>query len=151
MEKPDCIENGGIRIANATRQGYLFCPVGGLCDTSYPKSMLRRGRVQHNGMICPTITRNPDNLWILEKIDEDGLPVFRKLSARECFRLMGVREKDIDKIESAGLSQNQMKALAGNSIVTECLTDVFRTMFIEDGTEEPDGSSMESAGKSPLF
>lgn len=41
----------------------------------------------------------------------------RKLTPRECFRLMGVPEDDIDKIQAAGISKTQQYKMAGNSIV----------------------------------
>ena len=60
----------------------------------------------------------------------------RKLTPRECFRLMGVDDKDIDKIQAAGVSNSGQYKLAGNSIVVDVLFHIFRKMFIE--TEEPD-------------
>lgn len=63
----------------------------------------------------------------------------RKLTPRECFRLMGVDDKDIDKMQAAGISQSGQYKLAGNSIVVDVLFHIFRKMFIEtdqdfDGT-----------------
>ena len=60
----------------------------------------------------------------------------RKLTPRECFRLMGVDDKDIDKMQAAGISQSGQYKLAGNSIVVDVLFHIFRRMFID--TEEPD-------------
>ena len=45
-----------VKIKQATKQGYALCEVGGVADLSYPDSKTRRGRVQGNGQICPTIT-----------------------------------------------------------------------------------------------
>ena len=59
----------------------------------------------------------------------------RKLTPRECFRLMGVDDKDIDKIQAAGVSNSGQYRLAGNSIVVDVLFHIFRKMFIET---EPD-------------
>ena len=63
----------------------------------------------------------------------------RKLTPRECFRLMGVDDKDIDTMQAAGISQGGQYKLAGNSIVVDVLFHIFRKMFIEtdqdfDGT-----------------
>lgn len=55
----------------------------------------------------------------------------RKLTPRECFRLMGVDDKDIDKIQDAGISNSAQYKLAGNSIVVDVLFHIFRKMFIE--------------------
>lgn len=55
----------------------------------------------------------------------------RKLTPRECFRLMGVDDADIDKIQAAGISNSSQYKLAGNSIVVDVLFHLFRKMFIE--------------------
>lgn len=56
----------------------------------------------------------------------------RKLTSRECFRLMGCRDSDIDKMQSAGISESQQYKLAGNSIVVDCLVNgIFKNLFIE--------------------
>ena len=59
----------------------------------------------------------------------------RKLTPRECFRLMGVDDKDIDKMQAAGISQSGQYKLAGNSIVVDVLFHIFRKMFIETDNE----------------
>lgn len=53
----------------------------------------------------------------------------RKLTPRECFRLMDVSEQDIDKIQNSGVSNSQQYKMAGNSIVVNCLYVIFRNMF----------------------
>ena len=55
----------------------------------------------------------------------------RKLTPRECFRLMGVDDADIDKIQAAGISNSSQYKLAGNSIVVDNLYHIFRKMFID--------------------
>lgn len=60
----------------------------------------------------------------------------RKLTPRECFRLMDVADSDIDKIQQAGISKTQQYKLAGNSIVVSCLYHVFRKMFIDHSNEQ---------------
>lgn len=55
----------------------------------------------------------------------------RKLTERECFRLMGVEDSDIDKIQAAGISKTQQYKMAGNSIVVDVLYHIFRKMFVE--------------------
>lgn len=58
-----------VKIRQATKQGFALCEVGGVADFSYPDSKTRRGRVQGNGQICPTITS--DGMWIC-KIEKGG-------------------------------------------------------------------------------
>ena len=59
----------------------------------------------------------------------------RKLTPKECFRLMGVSEADIDKIQSSGVSQSQQYKMAGNSIVVDVLEHIFRKLFVDTGQE----------------
>ena len=56
-----------VKIKQATKQGYVLCEVGGVADFSYPDSKTRRGRVQGNGQICPTITSEVVMICKIEK------------------------------------------------------------------------------------
>lgn len=60
----------------------------------------------------------------------------RKLTPCECFRLMGVSESDIDKIQSAGISKTQQYKMAGNSIVVDVLYYIFKKMFVDKSCED---------------
>lgn len=55
----------------------------------------------------------------------------RKLTPRECFRLMGLHDDDIDKIQVAGISNTQQYKMAGNSIVVDVLEAIFKNLFME--------------------
>ena len=54
----------------------------------------------------------------------------RKLTERECFRLMGVDDDRIDVIANSGVSRSAQYKMAGNSIVVDVLYHIFRTAFI---------------------
>lgn len=56
----------------------------------------------------------------------------RKLTERECFRLMGVDDKDIDTIQASGVSRSAQYKMAGNSIVVDVLYHIFRQAFTSD-------------------
>lgn len=56
----------------------------------------------------------------------------RKLTPRECFRLMGVDDTDIDAVQQAGISNSQQYKLAGNSIVVDVLYHIFRKAFCKE-------------------
>lgn len=64
------------------------------------------------------------------KVLEYGFRI-RKLTPRECFRLMGMRDDDIDKIQAAGTSNTQQYKMAGNSIVVDVLEAIFKNLFME--------------------
>lgn len=53
----------------------------------------------------------------------------RKLTPKECFRLMGVKDEDYNKLT---VSDSQKYKQAGNSIVVDVLMAIFENMFIKD-------------------
>lgn len=59
----------------------------------------------------------------------------RKLTPRECFRLMDVCESDIDKIQASGVSESQQYKMAGNSIVVACMVGIFKNLFTNEEEE----------------
>ena len=86
---------------------------------------------------CLTTIPTKDNL-IATMIQQDNEPRYRirKLTPKECFRLMDVDDADIDKIQAAGISNSQQYKMAGNSIVVACLYHLFRKMFTETHNED---------------
>ena len=59
----------------------------------------------------------------------------RKLTPRECLRLMDMDDSDIDKLMAAGTSNTQLYKMAGNSIVVNVLYHIFRKMFVNKENE----------------
>ena len=53
----------------------------------------------------------------------------RKLTPKECWRLMGFDDSDFDKAKVAGISNSQLYKQAGNSIVVNVLQYIFRNLF----------------------
>ena len=53
----------------------------------------------------------------------------RKLTPKECWRLMGFDDTDIDKAISIGMSNTQLYKQAGNSIVVNVLDSIFGEML----------------------
>lgn len=65
----------------------------------------------------------------------------RKLTPKECFRLMGVEDADIDKMQASGLSNSAQYKLAGNSIVVDVLYHIFRKVLIETDVDMRKGEA----------
>ena len=86
--------------------------------------------------ICPTITSSAWQDNNLLSLVESGEYRIRKLTPRECSRLMGLEDCDIDKIQSTGISNSQQYKLAGNSIVVDVLYHLFRKLFVDMGNEK---------------
>lgn len=56
----------------------------------------------------------------------------RKLTPKECWRLMGFSDEDFEKAEKVN-SNSQLYKQAGNSIVVDVLEELFCMMLDEDG------------------
>lgn len=122
--------NNFLVIPEATAQGYAEAYEGDSVNLAVPNSKTRRGRVgkqMANTLDCGC------QQGVVEK---DVRYRIRKLTPRECFRLMGVEDKDIDTIQGAGISNSQMYKMAGNSIVVDTLYHLFRKMFCETENEQ---------------
>ena len=59
----------------------------------------------------------------------DGIRI-RKLTPRECWRLMGVKDEQYDRLH--GISKTQLYKMAGNSIVVDVLMAIFKNLLISD-------------------
>lgn len=171
-----------VLIKQATKDGFIPCKVGGCFDSSYPNSKNRRGMVQGDGDIVPTLTAgSSENINYIEpvngfyeqaietaerenaqpgdvvdafnkKVLKDGisptittrpegkktaiLPVtqqyrIRKLTPKECWRLMGYTDEDFEKAAAVN-SNTQLYKQAGNAIVKQVLMAIFSQMIPEN-------------------
>lgn len=75
---------------------------------------------------------------IIEDPQQERTYKIRKLTPRECYRLMGFSDEDFDKVKACGISDSQCYKQAGNSIVVNCLMAIFTNMFKD--TEYMDSS-----------
>lgn len=113
-----------VNIKQATKDGYIRCKVGGgIADLSYPNSKTRRGRVQMEGDLSPTLTATNTDICRIE-------PQYRirKLTPKECWRLMGFTDEDFEKAAEVN-SNTQLYKQAGNSIVKDVLMAIFKQML----------------------
>lgn len=123
-----------------------------LSDESYNKlNALLSTWIPEDGalrdVICYTLNE-ADRCMLREEFlqfCEDIMPVvmrIRKLTPRECFRLMGVSEPDIDTMLSSGISNSACYRLAGNSIVVDVMTALFDKMFVNTDEEKIAGMQL---------
>lgn len=118
------VENNKVAIKQATKQGYIECEIGGVADLSYPDSKTRRGSVQDNGNVSPTITATETGICKIES------PIrIRKLTPRETFRLMGFSDENFDAAQKVGISNSQLYKQAGNSIVVDVLYYIYVELY----------------------
>nr|DAK81743.1 MAG TPA: Cytosine specific methyltransferase [Bacteriophage sp.] len=118
-----------VLVKQATKQGYAECELGGVADLSFPDSDTRRGRVQERGSLCPTIMAQNQELCRIETQYR-----IRKLTPRECGRLMGVSDEDIDRMAAVN-SNTQLYKQFGNSIVVDVMCAMFKNLNIDQGCD----------------
>jgi DNA (cytosine-5)-methyltransferase 1 len=89
------------------------------------------GNVWDKDALSPTLTTmgggNRQPMVLDEKII--GGYRIRKLTPKECWRLMGFSDKDFYAAQSAGVSNSQLYKQAGNSIVVNVLEEIFKKLF----------------------
>ena len=108
-DRPCSTNYVAIRTANKT--SYDIAIDGDGVDLAYPESNTRRGRVGHG--VSKTLPTS-DSQGVL-----DGARI-RKLTPKECWRLMGFDDADFDKASKVN-SNTQLYKQAGNSIVVNVL------------------------------
>ena len=110
-----------IKVAVANKQGYEEANPGDYVNITYPGSKTKRGRVGEG--VAHTLTCGDGNAVITENVR------IRKLTPRECLRLMGWKDEQIDKIVAAKISGTQQYRQAGNGIVVQVLEAIFKALF----------------------
>lgn len=137
------MEEKFIGIRQATKDGFLKMEIGGVADLLYPSSKSRRGRIQGEGKICPTIATSNGMCKVMDRamvektigktrvedflVDDYGI---FKLSPRELGRLQGVTDDDITKMMAVNSNTQCMKQF-GNSICVPMLMAVFSQLNIK--------------------
>ena len=101
-----------------------------------PRRNMQRFEPRTDGVSNTLTSVSKDNYLIEPDVKKHPKYRIRKLTPRECFRLMDVDDADIDKIQGAGICNSQQYKLAGNSIVVNVLYHIFRKMFIDTENEQ---------------
>lgn len=121
-----------LAIPEATSKGYAEAYEGDSVNLAVPNSKTRRGRV---GKQMANTLDTGCQQGVVEQENSVRYRI-RKLTPRECFRLMGVDDVDIDKIQGAGISNSQQYKMAGNSIIVDTLYYIIRKLFVDKGCEK---------------
>ena len=111
-----------LKIKVATKQGYEKAEQGDYVNITFPSSKTKRGRVGRG--IAQTLTCGDGNAIVTENVR------IRKLTPRECLRLMGWSNEQINKITAANVSATQQYRQAGNGIVVQVLEFIFKALFL---------------------
>lgn len=92
--------------------------------TSEQRNSLSKYIESDNG-VMPTLTTRPDCLGYATLPPNIRI---RKLTPKECWRLMGFDDCDIEKAQAAGVSNAQLYKQAGNSIVVNVLEGILKNL-----------------------
>ena len=149
--------NTFLAIKNATKKGYTEAEDGDGIDISsrmeYHRGTVQKGKTQtintmggeNNGVVvvgnytpskhnasrivdqnysAPTVMENHGTITATQTSDLK----IRKLTPKECFRLMGVKDEDYEKC-AKNQSDSSLYHLAGDSIVVNVLMAIFKEML----------------------
>ena len=108
-------------IKNATAKGYLEAEEGDGVDIS-SRMEYHRGTVQKGKTQTLSTMGGESNGVVVDDLK------IRKLTPKECFRLMGVKDEDYEKV-AKNQSDSSLYHLAGDSIVVNVLMAIFKEMF----------------------
>lgn len=101
---------------------------GEVVNHSYTTSEQRNSLskyIESNNGVMPTLTTRPDCLGYATLPPNIRI---RKLTPKECWRLMGFDDSDFEKAEKVN-SNNQLYKQAGNSIVVNVLEAIFKNLL----------------------
>lgn len=85
------------------------------------------GSVYNKNGLCPTITTEASQNWNILLNDN---PRIRKLTPKECWRLMGFDDEDFEKASQVN-SATQLYKQAGNSIVVNVIEAIYDNLLID--------------------
>ena len=81
----------------------------------------KANRIYDEKGIAPTLTQQEEKILTNIKI--------RKLTPKECWRLMGFDDESFEKAQNVPMSNTQLYKQAGNSIVVNVLEKIFKNLF----------------------
>ena len=145
-ENPNYTGNNGKSLINknnfstiTTREGNTKCDTSNYVSNVLPSNFdlkvfknleiykgKQAGSIYNINYLIPTLTTKSSLNWNI-LIEENFLKI-RKLTPKECFRLMGVKDEDFEKVR-VNQSDSSLYHLAGDSIVVNVLMAIFGELF----------------------
>lgn len=102
--------------------------IADLCSEKFQKMHEQSRRVYSEDGIAPAMhTCGGGNTE--PKVERDNLKVVRKLTPKECHRLMGFDDIDYENCKAVGMSDTQGYKQSGNSIVTTCISLLIEHLY----------------------
>ena len=140
MEEIKCVHigqlEGAFEMANRVYSPDGLCPTirtmqGGGLEPKIVEDFYKNREAREYEGVAPTLRSERQGLKVVDRR-------VRKLTARECWRLMGFTDEDFDRASKAlndtfyngkDKSSSQLYKQAGNSIVVDNLTAIFKNLF----------------------
>ena len=107
-----------VLVQENTKKGYAEAYEGDSINLEQPNSTTRRGRV---GKQCAQILTTSPQQATLQNMR------IRRLTPKECYRLMGFSDEDFEKAKAVN-SNTQLYKQAGNSIVVNVLEGIYKCL-----------------------
>lgn len=101
--------------------------------SNYSKSNYKGTAIVNKKGISPTIRENHGQVTGVTETETDNLRI-RKLTPKECWRLMGFTDEEFSKAREVN-SDTQLYKQAGNSIVVDVLEAILRNLLTSDRRE----------------
>ena len=102
--------------------------IADLCSEKFQKMHEQSRRVYSEDGIAPAM-HTCDGGNTEPKIERDNLRVVRKLTPKECHRLMGFDDIDYENCKAVGMSDTQGYKQSGNSIVITCISLLIEHLY----------------------
>ena len=128
VQKDNYVIEPCLKIKEATKAGYKEAYAGDGVNIS-GRMKYQRGNVQKE--MTQTLMANGSERGVVTPDMR-----IRKLTPRECWRLMGFGDEDFNKAKGIGTSDTQLYKQAGNSIVVNVLEAVFRNLLGVEKTKK---------------
>lgn len=127
VQKDSMVAEPYFRIKEATKLGYKDAYEGDGVNIS-GRMKYQRGNVQKEMTQTLVTSGNERGVVVPDETCSLGLRI-RKLTPRECWRLMGFSDEDFDKAKAVPTSDTQLYKQAGNSIVVNVLERIFEKLL----------------------
>lgn len=130
----------GLKVANGEEETEINPKlVGGIGEKNFGKQYRQGNRVYDSDEIAMALNAQPvgnaGGYSYLYAVEEEHPKIrwrIRKLTPKECIRLMNFTDRDYESMAKY-VSNSAIYKAAGNSIVVACLIAIFSSLFLEDG------------------
>ena len=135
-KKQDIANTITTRAGNRVTDDFVVDRLGGIFDSRNSKH--QAGSIYNKYGICPTLDtmqggwRQPliiDNKKFTNELTRELYGSIRKLTPKECWRLMGWKDEQFNKLSN--ISDTQLYKQAGNGIVVNVLEEIFKNLLLK--------------------